>query len=195
MLADLPENTLITADCGFIGYEFWRALLDRQVEFVIRVGGNVRLLTRLGRCREANGIVYLWPSRAVQSRQPPLMLRLVVVHDGRRPWYLVTSILDRRRLSDRDVAMIYRQRWGIELFFRHFKQTYHRGKLRSHKADHAACELQWSLLGLWTTMFYAKVQLAECGMEPDCLSVAGMLKAFGRALRGGRCRLTLVDAL
>jgi len=107
----------------------------------------------------------------------------------------VTSVLDRRRLSDRDVAMIYRQRWGIELFFRHFKQTYRRGKLRSHKADHADCELQWSLLGLWTTMFHAKVQLAEGGLEPGCLSVAGMLKAFGRALRGGRCRLTLVDAL
>ena len=91
----------------------------------------------------------------------------------------MTSVLDRRRLSDRDVAMIYRQRWGIELFFRHFKQTYRRGKLRSHKADHADCELQWSLLGLWTTMFYAKVQLAECGMEPDCLSVPACSKRLG----------------
>jgi hypothetical protein len=195
MLPDLPADALITADCGFVGYEFWRELLDRKLQFVIRVGGNVRLLTRLGWVREADGTVYLWPEKAARRGQPPLVLRLVVVQGGRHPWYLVTSVLDRRRLRDSDVATIYRKRWGIELFFRDFKQTYRRGKLRSHTADNAACELQWSLLGLWTMMFYAKAQLFECGMEPDCLSVAQMLKAFGHAVRGTLRKLSLADAL
>jgi hypothetical protein len=43
------------------------------------------------------------------------VLRLVVVQGGRHPWYLVTSVLDRRRLRDSDVATIYRKRWGIEV--------------------------------------------------------------------------------
>ena len=195
MLPALPADALITADCGFVGYEFWRELLDRKLAFVIRVGGNVRLLTKLGWFREVNGIVYLWPEKAARRRHPPLVLRLVVVHDGRRPWHLVTSVLDAQRLSDDSLATIYRARWGIELFFRDFKQTYRRGKLRSHTADNAACELTWSLLGLWTMMFYAKMQLSECGLEPGCLSVAKMLKAFGHAMRGTLRKSSLTETL
>jgi hypothetical protein len=40
---------------------------------------------------------------------------LVVVHDGKKPWYLVTSVLDEKRLSNKQVAEIYRLRWGIEM--------------------------------------------------------------------------------
>jgi IS4 transposase len=53
----------------------------------------------------------------------------------------VTSVRDAGRLSDRQVANSYRQRWGIELFFRHFQQTLGRSKLRSHKAEHSEWEL------------------------------------------------------
>lgn len=89
---------------------------------------------------------------------------------------------DSRRLSDRQVAEIYRRRWGIELFFRHFKQTFHRSKLRSRKADHAECELQWSLLGLWTMLLAAQKQrpgAIDCAAR---LSVGRVLRAFRRAI-------------
>lgn len=63
MIADLPEEALVTADAGFVGYEYWQALLDSGRQFLIRVGGNVRLLRRLGHVRESHGTVYLWPDR------------------------------------------------------------------------------------------------------------------------------------
>jgi Transposase DDE domain len=179
MIPQLPADALVTADCGFVGYEFWSGLFARGCPFVIRVGGNVRLLRRLGVVRENNGIVYLWPDREAKRRRPPLVLRLVEVHDGRRPWALVTSVLDRRRLSDRQVVEIYRRRWRIELFFRHFKQTYGRAKLRSHKAEHAECEANWSLLGLWAVLLHAAVQSPE-GI--DRRSVARVLRAFAEVL-------------
>ena len=43
MIADLPPDALITADCGFRGDEFWKRLLDSGRAFVIRVGGRVRI--------------------------------------------------------------------------------------------------------------------------------------------------------
>ena len=61
------------------------------------------------------------------------MLRLVVAHGGRHPVYLVTSVLDGEELSDEQVINIYALRWGVELFYRHFKQTFGRRKLRSHR--------------------------------------------------------------
>jgi hypothetical protein len=182
MIPDLPLDALVTADCGFVGYDFWSALLASGREFVIRVGGNVRLLKQLGVVRESAGTIYLWPDKSAKRGQPPLVLRLVVVHGPRHPWYLVTSVRDPKRLSDRQVAEIYRQRWGIELFFRHFKQTFGRGKLRSHKAEHAECELQWSLLGLWTMMLYAQANLPQTTAPRPRLSVARVLRAFRRTI-------------
>lgn len=180
MIPFLPADALLAADCGFVGYEFWSALLASKRQFVIRVGGNVRLLKKLGRVRESNGTVYVWPDKVAKRKQPPLVLRLVEVHDGRRSWYLVTSVLDPKRLSDQQVAQIYGYRWRIELFFRHFKQTFGRAKLRSHKGEHAECEAEWSLLGLWAMLLHARLQLPE--EDQGRLSVARVLRAFALVL-------------
>jgi hypothetical protein len=180
MIPHLPPDALVAADCGFYGYEFWSALLASKRQFVIRVGGNVRLLKKLGIARETNGTIYLWPDKVAKRKQPPLVLRLVEVHDGRQSWYLVTSVLNPKRLSDQQVAQIYGYRWRVELFFRHFKQTYGRAKLRSHKGEHAECEAEWSLLGLWTMLLHAQLQLPD--KDQERLSVARVLRAFAQAL-------------
>jgi len=188
MIPRLPAAALVVADSGFFGYEFWSDLLASQRHFVLRVGGNVRLLKKLGVVRESCGTIYLWPDTAAKRRDPPLILRLVVVHDGRQPWYLVTSVLDPQQLSDRQVAEIYRRRWQIEVFFRHFKQTFGRAKLRSHKAEHAACEAHWSLLGLWATLLHAqRQQHAENGTSGH-LGVARVLEAFSHAIDESKSR-------
>lgn len=188
MIPHLPPDALVTADCGFVGYDFWSELLASGRHFVIRVGGNVRLLKKLGVCRESQDTVYVWPDQAAKRKQPPLVLRMIAVHDGRQPWYLVTSVLDRRRLSDRQVAKIYKLRWRIELFFRHFKQTFGREKLRSHKAEHAACEAQWSLLGLWAMLLHTQIQQKGEQGKATPLSVAKVIRAFGQAIDECRCR-------
>ena len=41
---NFPENTLFCADAGFVGYEFWNAILNDGHHFLVRVGANVRLL-------------------------------------------------------------------------------------------------------------------------------------------------------
>jgi hypothetical protein len=188
MIPGLPRDALVAADCGFVGYEFWSDLLQSGREFVIRVGGNVRLLKKLGTVRESNGTVYLWPDQAAKREQAPLVLRLVVVHDGRQPWFLVTSVRDTQRLSDKQVADIYRRRWRIELFFRHFKQTFGRTKLRSHKAEHAACEAEWSLLGLWAMLLHTQIQHRRHNGEPGHLSIAKLLRVFRQAIDESPCR-------
>ncbi|WLD13842.1 transposase [Planctellipticum variicoloris] len=87
---------------------------------------------------------------------------------------------DPRRLSDRQVAEIYRRRGSIEPFLRDFTQPCGCGKLRSHKAEHAACERIWSLLGLRALLLYARQPQPESDDDPST-SVARVLRAFGRA--------------
>lgn len=183
MLLAAPSQALLTADAGFVGYELWKAVLDSNRHLLVRVGANVRLLRKLGYAEERDGLVYLWPAHAAKKHQPPLVLRLIVVHDGRHPIYLVTNVLDARRLSDAAAARIYARRWGIELFYRHCKQTFERSKLRSHNPDNALVELHWSLLGMWAMGLHSHYHLLQTGVLPERISFAGVLRAYRRSIR------------
>ena len=183
MLPGLPPGCLLTADAGFVGYEHWQAVCAGGQHFVIRVGRNVRLLKELGYARARRDLVYLWPDAVAAQQQPPLVLRLVVLHNGRHPIYLVSDLLDRHVLSDAAVAEIYRRRWGVEVYYRSFKQTFGRRQLRSHKASHAQLEFDWSTVGLWAACLYAQ----HAGqLPPQRLSVAGVLRAFRQVLHHSR---------
>ena len=188
MIDALPPKALLAADAGFVGYEHWQALLASGHPLLVRVGSNVRLLKKLGYAKERCGLVYLWPERAASNNQPPLVLRLVVAKTGRHPVYLVTSILDEKELSDQQVVELYRMRWGIEVFYRHFKQTFERRKLRSKSADNAQCEADWSLAGLWAMMLHAQCELKTQRIPARRMSVAGVLRAYRKAMRGYKSR-------
>jgi hypothetical protein len=183
MIEALPAGALVTADAGFVGYAYWKALIASKRHLLIRVGANVRLLKKLGYAQEHQGVVYLWPDREAARKQPPLVLRLVVARGGRHPVYLVTSVLDATVLSDGQVVEIYALRWHVELFYRHFKQTFERRKLRSHTADNAELEATWSLLGLWAMGLHAEVQLAQEDVPAPRMSVAGILRAYRKSMR------------
>jgi len=187
MLANLPQNTLMTADAGFVGYEFWSDILQSGHDFVIRVGGNVKLLKNLGYARQYANTVYLWPDAAAKKKQPPLQLRLIELHDGRQPVYLVTN-LPKSQLSDRQARDIYAARWGIELFFRTFKQTFGCRKLRSQAAANVEWELDWSLIGLWCICLLGETELAATGNDPTRLSAAKAIEAFQETVLHYRVR-------
>ncbi|MEJ7638238.1 MAG: transposase [Singulisphaera sp.] len=91
-------------------------------------------------------------------------------------------------VSDEQVIEIYALRWGIELFYRHFKQTFGRRKLRSHCGANAEVEATWSLLGLWSLGLHAQVELAWDGIPARRVSVAGLLRAYRASMREYRSR-------
>ena len=174
-----PDNTLFCGDAGFVGYPLWKRIIDSDHSFLMRVGGNVRLLTKLGYyARERDGIVYVWPDAASRKMQPPLILRLLHFQNSEGAIYLLTNVLDQRLLSDAQASLLYQMRWGIELQFRTLKQTFGRSKLRSRTPEHAYCELAWSLIGLWIVhLFTLKEQLA-IGEPPDRASAALALRVI-----------------
>lgn len=183
MLARLPPRSLLVGDAGFVSYELWRNVLAGGHALLMRVGNNVRLLRKLGRVEYGDGCVFFWPQWAQGEKQPPLVLRLVTVRRKKSVWCLVTSILDRRQLSDRQVAELYGWRWGVEVFVRTFKQTYERRKLRSHSGENAICELAWSLAGLLAVQLLSVEALLATGQCPARLSTAVALRAVRLTMR------------
>jgi hypothetical protein len=186
MLPALPAGALLAADAGFVGFTYLQAIVNSGHELLIRVGANVRLLRKLGYVREIADTVYLWPDQQAQQATPPLPLRLIVIHNGKHPVYLVTSVLSSAQLSERQVVQLYAKRWGVEVFYRSLKQTYGRRKLRSTAAANARLEMEWSLAGLWTMALYALVELQASGNPARRLSIAQTLRAFRRMLRDYR---------
>jgi len=112
---DFPENTLFCGDAGFVGYDFWRSMIDRGHDFMVRVGSNVKLIGETVDYRQLEkGVVLCWP-KDKQDRQPPLRLRLVQVTIGNAEGYLLTSVLSSTRLPASSMAKIYKMRWAIEI--------------------------------------------------------------------------------
>lgn len=179
---ELPAKTLICGDAGFVGYELWRTILQQGHHFLIRVGGNVRLLRKLGRCRFDADRVYLWPANAMQQGQPPIVLRLLQFKSSRGSVFLVTSVLSSKDLTASQASRLYRLRWGIELQFRTLKQTFGRSKLRSRTPESAIVELEWSLFGLWTIQLFAIKEQIAIDLAPEDCSVSLAIGVIQRAM-------------
>lgn len=199
MLPELPERTLLLADAGLAGYRVLTQLQAEGHAFIVRVGRNVTLLRKLGyHVRERAGIVYLWPGK--HRSRPPLTLRLVTLRTGpRQRMALLTSVLDERRLSAADVAALYRRRWSLEVMHRTLKQTLGKGNLRAQTPELAACELDWSMAGLWMVGLMARNAAQpvagpaadaarRAAQPPPPVSPAAALRVIRTAMRRGRSK-------
>jgi hypothetical protein len=162
------KNTLFCGDAGFVGYPLWSDIIQSGSHFLVRVGGNVNLL-REGADYELakNGLVLCWP-QAMQAKQPPLRLRLAKVCIGTTVMYLLTSVLDYKKLTVKQMIAFYKMRWGIEVEFRGLKQTLDRGKLRCRNDRRLLLELDWSILAMAVAELFAlKEQLAKKPQTED----------------------------
>jgi hypothetical protein len=191
-----PENTLFCGDAGFIGYPLWSAMVEAGYHFLVRVGGNVSLLTESGDCTlKGNQRVLSWPREAMTAGRPPLKLRLVRLRVGRTWMWLLTSVLDHKKLNLKEIREQYKQRWGIEVEFRGLKQTLDKRDLRCRNEARVKTELHWSLLAMaLTELFTLKIQLPQ--YPPDRTTSSGMAvpqkRSLAESVRAIRWSLTHV---
>ena len=140
------------------------------------------MLQRLGYAAcEGPTTVYLWPQDQQQER--PLVLRLIVLRQGKRAMYLLTNVLDEEALAVEQAALLYEMRWGVEVFYRSFKQTLGRRKLLSHTPEAARLELAWGVVGLWLLGVMSVAAIVARGGDPLSWSVALARKGVRAALR------------
>ena len=188
MLSTLPPGALLVADAGFTGYDLLRTLLKQGLSFLIRVGANVTLLKDLGLEVAVDGdTVWLWPQN--KRDEQPLKLRLIrLKRDSGSPdeMCLLTNVFDRERLSDETAAALYKMRWGVEVFFRSFKQTLQQRKMRSRSPEAAMLELHWALVALLLLGLMSVEPLMAEGHDPLRLSVATALRVVRHSMQTPR---------
>lgn len=152
MLDDFPQNTLLLADAGFVSAQLLHELSQRDHAFLLRIGGNKTLLTDLLPELEfdANQQVWLWP-QALQKTRAPLSLRLIEIETANadQPSVFLLTNVAADRMSDVEAGELYRQRWGVEVFFRTAKQTLESRKLKSRAPDLVLAEAGWLPLSVF----------------------------------------------
>lgn len=185
-----PENTLFCGDAGFVGYPLWSSIIKAGGDFLIRVGANVDLLSELVDFKRlGDGVVLCWPKHAMEAGQPPLRLRLVQVKIGKTKMWMLTTVLDRTKLSKKQIVTYYKMRWGIEIEYRGLKQTADKHKLRCRNDGRLLAELDWALRGMAIAelialrqQIAAKAQLPQ-DYTPKELSLANVLRALRNCMR------------
>lgn len=182
MLPSLPPQSLLLGDAGFTGFAFMHELNDKGVPFVVRAGSNVKLLKKLGfSVHECADTVYVWP-KGQQRHRPPLTLRQLMLKDGKgKTICLLTSVLDKKKLSDKAMIELYRRRWGVELWFRTMKQTMEHAKLKSRRPQQARAELDWCIAAQWLMqLIQLTVQREHPSKSNQPLSEAEVLRVLHR---------------
>lgn len=184
MCRHLPENALLVADAGFVGFDLFCDLLEAGVQVLVRGHRGVRLLSDApaGALEQrGDGPVYLWPQN--RRGQSPLALRLIVLKRQGKRVYLLTSVLEPTRLSRAEAGRIYAARWGIETGYRALKQTLQRRRLQARTPGVGEVELAGSLLALALLLALSALVLRA---RIDRVSIAAALRAIRRALEALR---------
>lgn len=201
MLKLLPAGSLLIADAGLVGYDLLRAIRRRGLHFLIRVGANASLLSELGCAGRDEGkqTVYLWPG--TRRARSPLALRLIKVAKAKghgkakgkgkgkgkkakakAPVWLLTDVAA-KDLSDAAAGRFYALRWGVEVFFRSFKQKLERRRMCSRTPARARAELHWSVIALWLARLIGVKAVVDAGHDPLSWSMASALRVLRAAAR------------
>jgi hypothetical protein len=180
MLDHLSRNARLIGDAEYVGYPLWSKIHNSGRSFLVRVGSNLKFLTQLGKYRLEDGFVYYWPEGVMLANEPPLVLRLIQIHDGKKAIFLVTNELD---MDDELACELYSWRWKIEMFFRTVKQTCERAKLHCERPENVLTELNWTLLGIWHALFSGKQVLLNEGLSPLDVSPVKVMKAVTKVVQ------------
>lgn len=134
MLSTLPAAALIVADAGFNGYDLARTITQTGASFLIRMSGKDRLYTekQLACDKFSEGQVLLWTQKAQKAELAPVRVRLIRIRaKEKRDVWLLTNVLDSKRLTKEMASRYYRWRWENEGLFRTFKRTLAKVRLQS----------------------------------------------------------------
>jgi hypothetical protein len=170
----LQPGRLYVADQGYQKYALMQAILDADSSFIIRIAPTAvqrlvqdRPLTEAARAAgvRSDRIVWLGSRGRDQALRRPLRVlevevtemtakRLRARRKGLQPGDRLWIVTDRFDLDADLVALLYRQRGSIEIFFRMFKHLLGCSHLLSHQANGIQLQVYAAMLACLLIVLY-----------------------------------------
>lgn len=175
LLDGLPAGSLILADLGYFGFQWFDDLTDRGCWWVsrLRAGTSTQILhTAYQHGDTFDGLVWLGVYRADRAKHA---VRLVQFRQGQTLHRYVTNVTDPALLPIPEVARLYARRWDIELAVKLVKRELGLHLLWSSKP--VVIEHQvWAVLILAQIFQALRVELAHrAGVDPFEISLPLMI--------------------
>src|SRR5271157_834516 len=198
LLETLPQavlkSVLLVCDAGYVGYDLFALLLQQECSFLIRLSSQAQLysLETVEVQGFAEGEFWYWTDDAEKKSKPALRVRVIRVAARKRKndVWLVTNVLDPKRLPAELAARFYRMRWESECFFRTYKRVVKDVRLVSRTIPMVVREAEISLLAcqllLGQGALALKVGGKRAGRDELKCSAAEVLREIRRELDAAR---------
>lgn len=121
-----PRGSIIAMDKGYTSFSYYKLLNDRACFFVTRLKGGIGYkeikVRKIPETSRVESDVEIKLSGEKGRRFSDLPLRLIRYYDQEndRHYEFLTNHMT---LSANTIALIYKERWQVELFFKHIKQN------------------------------------------------------------------------
>lgn len=159
---DLPRGSILVFDRGYIDYAWWKQLDAQGIFFVTRTKENTIMIISAKREARGKGILsddLVWVGDPVKEiyNQP---MRCVRYNDEKQgALVFLTNNMD---LSASEIALVYKERWQIELFFKWIKQNL---KIKTFlgTSQNAVMNQIWVAMIYYLLLSYIKFQTRYTG--------------------------------
>ena len=218
LIATLPLCALVVTDAGYQSYLLAWELIGAGNSFLMRastqtifyvadaeqmtVEGKHSRVTDEAMDKWTEGEVYYWPKEAQESKdeQKPLEVRLIRIRAKKKKndVWLVTNVLDKKRLTSETAGKYYRMRWENEGYFRTYKHTLKKVKLSGRTVATVHREVLGSMLSVQLLLAQGLAAAVTTGKMKMAISARQLLilvrQEMAAALRGKKRRGFLARA-
>lgn len=123
MTLSIPRGSVLVFDRGYIDFAWWNDLHAQGIFFVSRSKTPMLCLVS-GTHASPQGKIKaderVWTGDLIKARYPREMRRVKYLHDDGTVYEYLTNNFG---LRGEEIALIYKERWRIELFFKWIKQN------------------------------------------------------------------------
>lgn len=154
---DLPRGSILVFDRGYIDYSWWRRLDRKGIFWVTRAKKTMSVIVSQSRIAEGEGVL---ADETVMIRNKKRKLygkeiRRVRYHDEKQGE--LVFLTNNFELLALDIALVYKERWQVELFFKWIKQNL---KIKTFlgTSRNAVMNQVWAAMIYYLLLSYIKFQ-------------------------------------
>lgn len=157
MSISIPRSSILVFDRGYLDYTWWNKLNTDGIFFVTRPK-KTSLLVVSSEYKKPHGTILadekIWLGDVMKAQYPHEMRRVKYLNDDGEIYEYVTNNFV---LSGEEIALVYKERWRIELFFKWIKQNL---KIKSFlgTSENAVLSQLWVAMIYYLILSYIKFQ-------------------------------------